>query len=114
MRLTIVGSGDAFGSGGRFNTCFQLESSNATLLIDCGASSLVALNLCGIKPNNIDGVIVSHLHGDHFGGLPFLLIDAQHNSRANARNQIRRRHFGPLISDQMHYSVGRKRAGSKA
>jgi ribonuclease BN (tRNA processing enzyme) len=81
MRLTIVGSGDAFGSGGRFNTCFQLESSNAILLIDCGASSLVALNLCGIKPNNIDGVIVSHLHGDHFGGLPFLLIDAQYNSR---------------------------------
>jgi ribonuclease BN (tRNA processing enzyme) len=80
MRLTILGSGDAFGSGGRFNACFQVESAKATILIDCGASSLVALKARGIDPNQIDGVILSHLHGDHFGGLPFLLMDAQHMS----------------------------------
>jgi ribonuclease BN (tRNA processing enzyme) len=81
MRLTIVGSGDAFGSGGRFNTCFQVETAQATVLIDCGASSMVALRARGLDPNRLDGVILSHLHGDHFGGLPFLLIDAQHLSR---------------------------------
>src|SRR5258708_6234434 len=81
MRLTIVGSGDAFGSGGRFNTCFQVETATARILIDCGASSLVALRALGLDPNDLDGVILSHLHGDHFGGLPFLLIDAQHLSR---------------------------------
>jgi len=81
MRLTIVGSGNAFGSGGRFHTCFHVESENRTLLIDCGASSPVALNARGIDLNRVDGVIISHLHGDHFGGLPFLLIDAQHQSR---------------------------------
>src|SRR5450432_2562243 len=81
MRLTVIGSGDAFGSGGRFNTCFQVESASATLLIDCGASSLVALKARGLDPDRLDGVILSHLHGDHFGGLPFLLMDAQHLSR---------------------------------
>jgi len=81
MRLTIVGSGDAFSSGARFNTCFRVESANATVLIDCGASSLVALKTLGIDPDHLDGVILSHLHGDHFGGLPFLLMDAQHMSR---------------------------------
>jgi ribonuclease BN (tRNA processing enzyme) len=81
MRLTIVGSGDAFGSGGRFNTCFHVETAKARILIDCGASSLVALRALGLDPNHVDGVILSHLHGDHFGGLPFLLIDAQHLSR---------------------------------
>jgi ribonuclease BN (tRNA processing enzyme) len=81
MRLTVVGSGDAFGSGGRFNTCFQVETATATLLIDCGASSLVALKARGLDPDRLDGVILSHLHGDHFGGLPFLLMDAQHLSR---------------------------------
>jgi ribonuclease BN (tRNA processing enzyme) len=81
MRLTIVGSGDAFGSGGRFNTCFQVETAKAKILIDCGASSLIALRACGLDPNHLDGVILSHLHGDHFGGLPFLLIDAHHLSR---------------------------------
>jgi ribonuclease BN (tRNA processing enzyme) len=81
MRLTIVGSGDAFGSGGRFNTCFQVETAKAKVLIDCGASSLIALRARGLDPNHLDGVVLSHLHGDHFGGLPFLLMDAQYLSR---------------------------------
>jgi ribonuclease BN (tRNA processing enzyme) len=77
MRLTILGSGDAFGSGGRFQTCFMVESATATVLIDCGASSLIALRARAIEPSRIDGVVLSHLHGDHFGGLPFLFLDAQ-------------------------------------
>jgi ribonuclease BN (tRNA processing enzyme) len=77
MRLTIVGSGDAFGSGGRFNTCLLLETAKARLLVDCGASSMVALKALGIDPNGIDGIVLSHLHGDHFGAIPFLLLDAQ-------------------------------------
>ena len=81
MKLTVIGSGDAFGSGGRFNTCFLVETADRKVLLDCGASSLVALKVRGVDPNSIDGVILSHLHGDHFGGLPFLLLDAQHLSR---------------------------------
>jgi ribonuclease BN (tRNA processing enzyme) len=77
MQLTIVGSGDAFGSGGRFNTCFLLDTGKARLLVDCGASSLVALKARDIDLNSIDGIVLSHLHGDHFGALPFLLLDAQ-------------------------------------
>jgi ribonuclease BN (tRNA processing enzyme) len=77
MRLTVIGSGDAFGSGGRFNTCFLLETAKAVLLVDCGASSLVALKARAIDPNDIDGIVLSHLHGDHFGAIPFLLLDAQ-------------------------------------
>ena len=80
MRLTIIGSGDAFGSGGRFNTCFRIETGGRAVLIDCGASSVVAMKAQGIDPNSIDGVIFSHLHGDHFGGVPFLLLDAQYMS----------------------------------
>jgi ribonuclease BN (tRNA processing enzyme) len=77
MRLTVVGSGDAFGSGGRFNTCFFLETAKGVLLVDCGASALVALKAHKLDPNLIDGIVLSHLHGDHFGGLPFLFLDAQ-------------------------------------
>jgi ribonuclease BN (tRNA processing enzyme) len=81
MRVTVVGSGDAFGSGGRFNTCFFLETARGTLLVDCGASALVALKAQGIDPLRIDGIVLSHLHGDHFGGLPFLLLDGQFLAR---------------------------------
>ena len=81
MRLTIIGSGDAFGSGGRFHTCFFIEAKARKLLLDCGASSLTALRAQRIEPNVVDGIILSHLHDDHFGGLPFLLLEAQLASR---------------------------------
>lgn len=81
MRLTIVGSGDAFGSGGRFNTCFHVATRDRTVLIDCGASTMVALRARAIEPNSIDAIILTHLHGDHFGGIPFVLLDAQYMSR---------------------------------
>jgi len=81
VKLTIVGSGDAFGSGGRGNTCFWLETARGTLAVDFGASALPALKGLALDPNRIDAVVLSHLHGDHFGGLPFLLLDAQFLSR---------------------------------
>jgi ribonuclease BN (tRNA processing enzyme) len=81
MRLTVLGSGDAFGSGGRFNTCFMVEAGERRVFLDFGATSLVALRAHGIDANAIDAIILSHLHGDHFGGLPFLLLDAQFLSR---------------------------------
>ena len=75
MRLTVVGCGDAFGSGGRANTCFWIETGDAVIALDFGATSLVALKRLGLDPSSIDLVMLSHLHGDHFGGLPFLLLD---------------------------------------
>ena len=81
MRVTIVGCGDAFGSGGRSNTCFWLETGRNVLAVDFGASALPALKARALDPNRIDAVVLSHLHGDHFGGLPFLLLDAQFLSR---------------------------------
>jgi ribonuclease BN (tRNA processing enzyme) len=81
MRLTVIGSGDAFGSGGRFNTCFRLQAEKATILVDCGASSLIAMRRAKVDPNGIDGILLSHLHLDHFGGLPFFLLDGQFLSR---------------------------------
>lgn len=85
MRLQFLGSGDAFGSGGRFNTCFHLtRAQDGNVLIDCGASSMVAIRKWGVDPNGVSTVQVSHLHGDHFGGLPFFLLDAQLVSRRAA------------------------------
>ncbi|HXE28334.1 MAG TPA: MBL fold metallo-hydrolase [Stellaceae bacterium] len=77
MELRFIGSGDAFGSGGRFNTCFLVTGAHGRFLIDCGATSLVALKQAAVDPATIDAVVISHLHGDHFGGLPFLLLDAR-------------------------------------
>lgn len=81
MKLTFVGSGDAFGSGGRSQTCMLLQAPELTVMIDCGASSLVAMKGQGHDPSAVDAVVLSHLHGDHFGGLPFLMLDGQFSRR---------------------------------
>jgi ribonuclease BN (tRNA processing enzyme) len=77
MRIQFVGCGDAFGSGGRFNTCFHLIGERTNVLIDCGASSMVALKRLAIDRNALDTILVTHFHGDHFGGIPFFILDAQ-------------------------------------
>jgi len=77
MRLQFIGSGDAFGSGGRFNTCFHLTGARTNALIDCGASSLIALKRARIDRDAIGTILVTHFHADHFGGIPFFVLDAQ-------------------------------------
>jgi ribonuclease BN (tRNA processing enzyme) len=81
VSLTFVGAGDAFGSGGRFQTCLALRGGGPTILLDCGASSLIALKRREIAPTDVAAVVLSHLHGDHFAGVPFLVLDGQFSRR---------------------------------
>src|ERR1700753_1810325 len=81
MRVRFVGSGDAFGSGGRWQMCIHVSGAGQVLLVDCGATSLTALRAQGLDPGEVGAVAVTHLHGDHFGGLPFLILDGQFSRR---------------------------------
>ena len=88
VEVHFVGSGDAFGSGGRFQTCIAVRFAGGRLLIDCGASSLIALKREGIDPHGVGHILITHLHGDHFGGLPFFLLHAQHVLKRTAPLEI--------------------------
>ncbi len=81
LRLQYIGCGDAFGSGGRFNTCFHVTGESSNFLIDCGTSSLIALKKVGVDLNAIQAIFITHFHGDHFGGLPFFMLNAQFFSK---------------------------------
>ena len=76
VTVRFVGSGDSFGSGGRFQTCILVDGPTSRFAIDFGTSSLIALAQQGLEHNSIDAILLTHLHGDHCGGVPFLLIDA--------------------------------------
>lgn len=81
VRLAFLGSGDAFSGGGRLQACLHLTGGDEPMLVDCGATGLVALKRAGIDPASIGCVALSHLHGDHFGGVPWLILDGQFSGR---------------------------------
>lgn len=81
MNIAILGSGDAFGTGGRFNTCLHVAAGGERLLLDCGSSSMVALNRAGVDRDGLSTLLFTHFHGDHFGALPAFLLDAHFVSR---------------------------------
>src|SRR5262245_38603902 len=73
--LTVLGSSDAFCSGAHPNAAYLFRSARSTFLVDCGPTTLLAMKQYHIDTTSIDFVVVSHMHGDHFAGLPFLLLE---------------------------------------
>ncbi len=73
--IVFVGTGDAFNSGGRRNSAILVRDAGRSILLDCGPTTLDGLKLLGIDPLEIDAIALSHFHGDHIAGVPFLLLD---------------------------------------
>ena len=80
VRVQFLGSGSAFSDGGRANAAIHVTAPGVSLLLDCGGSALPAIKR-HIDPATIDAIAVTHLHGDHFGGIPFLVIEQHFTGR---------------------------------
>jgi ribonuclease BN (tRNA processing enzyme) len=80
LALTFLGTGDAFASHGRFQSGYIIEAPGFRILMDPGPTALCAMKRNGFKPSGVDIILVSHLHGDHFGGLPFFLLEYLYES----------------------------------
>jgi len=75
VEVKFLGSGDAFCACGRHQAAYLVKTAETTFLLDCGATTLASLKRLGIDPSSIDTIFLSHLHGDHFAGLPFLFLE---------------------------------------
>jgi len=74
--VVFVGTGDAFGAGGRRQSAVLLRGERGCTLLDCGGTTNTGLAELGVERDEIDAILISHFHGDHFGGLPLLLLGA--------------------------------------
>jgi ribonuclease BN (tRNA processing enzyme) len=74
VQIHFLGTGDAFSAGGRQQAAYLIQSSRGSLLLDCGSTALAALKRYDLPVSSIDRILLSHLHGDHFAGLPFFLL----------------------------------------
>jgi ribonuclease BN (tRNA processing enzyme) len=84
VEVRFLGSGDAVGSGGRFQACILVSFDGRRALLDCGATSITALKRAGVDLASVETIFVSHLHGDHFAGIPFIVLDGQFAHRTRA------------------------------
>ena len=78
LDLTFIGSGNAFVREG---ACWNGFVANGRVLFEAPPQTLMALNRLRIDPDTIETVVLSHHHGDHFLGLPFLLLHWKHLGR---------------------------------
>jgi ribonuclease BN (tRNA processing enzyme) len=98
MRLTVIGSSDAFNAEGRGCSCYVVESPGAgKLMIDFGPTALFGLRRAGISPNELAGVVFTHLHGDHAAGFPLFVIDALYNSLRTTELSV----LGPALTREV-------------
>jgi len=81
VRVTFLGAGDAFNAGARCHASYLVAANGTRCLLDCGATALMALKRTRTTAAEIDTVFLSHLHGDHFGGVPFLLLESVYESQ---------------------------------
>lgn len=81
VQVTFLGAGDAFNSGGRCHASYLVTAPGTRVLLDCGATALKALKGAGIAARDLDTIFVSHLHGDHFAGIPFIVLDSIYDQR---------------------------------
>jgi ribonuclease BN (tRNA processing enzyme) len=110
--VTFVGTSDAFGAAGRRQSAILVRSEEGSLLLDCGATTVTGLAKLGVSRNELDALVVSHFHGDHFGGIPQLLLACLYADRrerplivagpAGVEHRVRR------LAEHLGYSLGER------
>lgn len=73
-KITILGTGSAMTTK-CYNTCFTISNGNEHFLVDAGGGNTILVNLekSNININNIKHMFISHTHGDHILGAPWVI-----------------------------------------
>ena len=85
--LLLIGTSDAFGGGGRRQSAYLLRGPSGSVLLDCGGTTVTGLGAVGVSREEVEAILITHFHADHFGGVPIFLLAAEYQDRR--RNPIR-------------------------
>ncbi|MBU0550707.1 MBL fold metallo-hydrolase [Myxococcota bacterium] len=84
LKLTFLGTSGAFNGAGRANSCYWIDDGDRSFCVDFGPTALMQAKRLLRDLDRLDFIVLTHLHGDHIGGLPQLLLD-QEFERARKR-----------------------------
>ena len=74
--VVFIGTSDAFGAGGRRQSAIFARGERGGMLFDCGGTTNTGMAQLGLSRDEVDVILISHFHGDHFGGIPAFLYAA--------------------------------------
>jgi ribonuclease BN (tRNA processing enzyme) len=73
--VTVLGSANAFNSAGRGNSCYWVHDHLGHYVVDFGPTAPLKCQTLNMPLDQLDTVYITHLHGDHIGGLASLILD---------------------------------------
>lgn len=86
--VVFIGTSDAFGAAGRRQSCTFVRGPSGGLMFDCGGTTLSGLNELGIERGEVDTIVLSHFHADHFAGVPSMLIAMLYEDQRSEKLRI--------------------------
>ncbi|NJC25346.1 ribonuclease Z [Neolewinella antarctica] len=98
FEVTILGTAGAVPSHGRFCSGVVLRTETTDILIDCGEGTQMQLQNAGIGMGKCKLILITHLHGDHYFGLPGLLSSLALSGRTEPLLIISPLHLRPRIN----------------
>src|SRR5271170_499801 len=75
VTVTLLGTGDAFASYGRSQSGYLIDAPGGRILMEAGPGLMQALKGRGVSTDSFDLLLISHLHGDHYGGQSKLSVE---------------------------------------
>jgi len=103
VTVTLLGTGDAFASFGRSQAGYLIDAPAGRILMEAGPCLMQTLKGGGFSTDSFDLLLISHLHGDHYGGLPFLILDYMWETRRKKALTI----AGPAKLEERTWSLMR-------
>jgi ribonuclease BN (tRNA processing enzyme) len=107
--VVFIGTSDAFGAGGRRQSAILTRAPGGGVLLDCGTTTSTGLCELGISRDEIDAIVISHFHGDHYGGIPILLLAALYEDQRKHPIRIAGppgvEHYVRRLAEAMFYGI---------
>lgn len=100
LEFRFIGTGNAFAPGG---LCWNGFVANGRYLFEAPPQALQTLKALKLDPNALDAIVLSHHHGDHFLGLPFLILEWKYSGRKRPVRIV-----GPVGTEALAKDIGTK------